>query len=174
MSNGGGVMRVQEELERKFLVRRVPQYMREFYVDTKLITQNYIYVDLEAEIRIREEILLSSGDTRYYEIKKIGNGAKRKEFITEITREIAEPFLLNSYYAISKQRDVYFYDGKFITVDFYDEELIPEGLIVAEIEFPTEGEMVLFRPYNWFIKEVTDDERFRDKNIWRAINKVEI
>ena len=94
MLNGGGVMRVQEELERKFLVRRVPKYMQDFYVDTVLITQNYIYVDLVAEIRTREEILLSSGDTRYYEIIKIGNGAKRKEFITEITREIAEPFYL--------------------------------------------------------------------------------
>lgn len=163
-------MKTQQELERKFIVRRVPKYMQDFYVDTVLITQNYIYVDLWAEIRIREEIILSTGETRYYEVKKIGRGDERQEIITEIDGEVAEPFLVNSYYPISKQRDVYFYDGNFISVDFFENAGIDE-LIIAEVEFPTRGEMMNFTPYDWFIEEVTYNEEYKNKNIWQGINK---
>jgi CYTH domain-containing protein len=41
------------------------------------------------------------------------------------------------------------------------------GLCVAEVEFPSEEEAAAFSPPDWFGREVTDDERFKNKSLAR-------
>lgn len=155
------------ELERKFVVNRVPEYMREFHVGSYVVEQNYLYSDLVSECRVRKEYNLITEDLRCSVDLKVGVGKSRQEESNEISEEIAERFIMNDTYPIVKQRDVYFMDGYFIEVDFYDDF----NLIIAEIEFINEYEMDNFEMYGWMIKEVSENEEYKNKRLWEKLNK---
>ena len=40
-----------------------------------------------------------------------------------------------------------------------------EGLITVEVEFPSVDEAMLFEAPTWFGRELTNDERYRNKNL---------
>jgi CYTH domain-containing protein len=156
-----------KELERKFIVNRVPEYMLDYHVGSYLIEQNYLYSDIVSECRIRREVNLMNEEVKNSIDLKSGVGKVRDEESNEISYEMAEKFLVNDYYPIVKQRDIYFLDGNFIEVDFYDDL----ELIVAEIEFINEAEMNKFEMYGWMIKEVSNQEEYKNKNLWKKLNK---
>ena len=46
-------------------------------------------------------------------------------------------------------------------------EGIYEGLILAEVEFPTEEEALLFTPPDWFSEDVTMSGRYQNSRLSR-------
>ncbi len=54
-------------------------------------------------------------------------------------------------------------------LDVYHGKL--DGLVVAEVEFPTEEAANLFEKPAWFGAEVTYDDRFRNKNLAKIMTK---
>lgn len=56
--------------------------------------------------------------------------------------------------------------GHLIEVDVYGGKL--DGLVVAEVEFPSEREAASFVPPSWFAREVTDDGQYRNAALARA------
>lgn len=54
-------------------------------------------------------------------------------------------------------------EGMSIELDVYQEKL--EGLITAEVEFPSEEDGNAFRPPAWLGAEITDHERYKNRNL---------
>ena len=140
-----------QEIERKFLVKGD---FKPFSVKATRITQGYLSSVPERAVRVRIK-----GDKGYITVKGIGNesGASRYEWEKEIpVAEVEELLKLCEPGVIDKTR----YEvpaGKFtFEVDeFYGEN---QGLVVAEIELPSEQES--FEKPAWLGEEVTGDVRY--------------
>lgn len=152
------------EIERKFIVSEIPKDIIPF--EKKYVFQNYLSVKDKEEIRIRMQV--EDGIKKYDITYKNGSGMVRDESKFRIGESI--------YYDLSekikekpvkKYRQFYQINSQQIMVDTYLET--KEPLIIAEIEFESEEDAEKFNPPNWFIKEVTYDDDFKNKNIWKKI-----
>jgi CYTH domain-containing protein len=145
------------EIERKFLVKELPADL-ENYPQSEIMQGYLIITDNDIEVRIRKK-----GD-KYFETVKAGSGLVRKESEKEIPKEAFwDHWPLTEGKRVQKVRYEILYNGKLIELDVYSGEL--EGLAVAEVEFDSEEESVSFTPPEWFGKEVTHDERYKNKNL---------
>jgi adenylate cyclase len=143
------------EIERKFLVKS--QQYRESQ-STVTITQAYLVTDPEKVIRIR--IL---GDKSILAIKSKRRGLIRSEYEFEIdpvsAREIIDQLCIRPF--IEKVRYLLEFKGFTWEVDEFHGE--NEGLVVAEIELPSED--TFFETPEWIGDEVTDDPRYLNSNL---------
>ncbi|MGI9534274.1 MAG: CYTH domain-containing protein [Thermodesulfobacteriota bacterium] len=149
------------EIERKFLIYNPPpDYHKHPFSE---IIQGYIVITENTEIRIRKK------GTGYFQTFKTGEGLIRKETEIEITREQFDALWpLTEQWRIEKKRYEINYEGYLIELDFYSVNL--ENLIVAEVEFQSEAQSSSFNPPDWFGREITDDEEFKNKNL--ALNGI--
>jgi adenylate cyclase len=140
------------EIERKFVVDQLPAELRAH--DSERIRQGYLTVE-PVEVRAR------SRDDRTYELTVKSAGAlTRAEVNLQLTREQFEELWPHAQGAIEKTRSSYDVDGWTAEVDVYDGALV--GLVVVEVEFPSEADASAFAPPEWFGTEVTDDPRYRN------------
>ena len=144
------------EIERKFLVREQPANLNRF--PHQSIVQGYIFTNEHFELRLRKK-----ADKRLLTIKK-GAGLKRTEVETSLSSEQFDRLWpLTEGKRLQKVRYEIPHNGACIELDVYSGIL--EGLILAEVEFASEQESISFEPPSWFGKEVTEDERFKNKNL---------
>jgi adenylate cyclase len=143
------------EVERKFLVPAPPDLAG---TDSDEIEQGYLAVGEGGEVRLRHKggrLLLTA---------KRGSGLSRDEVEVEIDSEAFERlWALTEGRRLRKRRHVIPHEGRRIEVDVYDGEL--EGLVVAEIEFPSEEEAKGFEPPHWLGEEVTGDHRYMNETL---------
>jgi CYTH domain-containing protein len=138
------------EIERKFLVERVPD---DLGGTARRIDQGYVALDEGAEVRVRR-----IGDELWLTVKGTG-GLSRVEEEVRLSREQFESLWpLTEGRRIEKTRHTL--PGG-VEVDVYDGSLT--GLVVAEIEFASEEESAAFVPPDWFGAEVTDDPRYKNR-----------
>ena len=118
--------------------------------DSDEIEQGYLAIGSDGEVRLRrrgERLLLTA---------KRGSGLARDEAEVELDREAFERLWpLTEGRRLHKRRHVIPHGDLKIEVDVYEGEL--EGLVVAEIEFPSEDEARAFEPPDWIGEEVTGD-----------------
>lgn len=140
-----------QEIERKFLV---DSDFKPFVFKSTRITQGYLSSVPERTVRVRIK-----GDKGYITIKGIGNqsGASRFEWEKEIpVEEVKELLNLCEPGVIDKTRYLVKAGKLTFEVDeFYGDN---EGLIVAEIELPSE-DATFVRP-TWLGEEVTGDTKY--------------
>jgi len=144
------------EIERKFLVsdRSVLQG-----VEGIPYRQGYLSTDHERTVRIRR-----AGDHAFVTIKGLSRGASRAEFEYPIPLADAEAMLaLCLPPIIAKVRHRVPHGGLVWEVDVFEGE--NEGLVVAEVEMPSEATDLLLPP--WIGAEVTDDPRYFNANLVR-------
>jgi adenylate cyclase len=140
------------EIERKFLVRDLPEELRNHPADH--IRQGYLSLE-PVEVRIR------SRAGRPHELTvKSGDGMTRSEVNVPLTCEQFDELWPLVGRSIEKERTVLQQGEWTVEVDLYAGKL--DGLVVAEVEFGTEAEAHGFRPPAWFGVEVTSDPRFRN------------
>lgn len=145
-----------EEIERKFLVYNPPSDYNKY--PHKEIIQGYIVITDETEVRIRKK-----GES-YFQTVKTGGGLIRKETEIEITRDqFHKLWELTENRHIEKKRYEINYEGVLIELDFYGGKL--ENLIVAEVEFESAIKSGEFYPPEWFGREITEDEEFKNKHL---------
>jgi adenylate cyclase len=140
------------EIERKFLVDDLPEDVR--VTPATHIRQGYLTVE-PAEVRIR-----SSDDTSHELTVKSLGGLTRAEVTLPLTPEQFEELWPLVQRSIEKDRTRYQVDGGTAEVDVYRGQLA--GLVVAELEFPSEAAAAAFVPPHWFGTEVTTDPRYRN------------
>ena len=145
------------EIERKFLVKELPPEL-DRYPHTE-ITQGYtIITENGVEVRIRKR------GGRYYQTVKSGSGLVRNENESEISEEeFVEHWPDTKGKRIEKVRYEIKHDDVTIELDIYSGDL--DGLAVAEVEFDSEEDSKLFIPPEWFDREVTHDERYKNSNL---------
>ena len=150
----------ESEIERKFLVTDPPPDLDRSRGDP--VKQGYIAIaDDGLEVRIRQR-----GDRCYLTIKQ-GEGRVRLEEEFEIDAErFARLWPLTDGRRIEKTRYVMpdSESGELeIELDVYAGAL--EDLVTAEVEFPSEEAAEQFEPPSWFGPEVTEDSRYKNREL---------
>jgi CYTH domain-containing protein len=145
------------EIERKFLVLEVPVNIESYPFEE--ISQGYLSVsDDGIEVRLRKM------GQAYFLTVKSGKGIKRQEIETELNKEqfdILWPKTEGK--RVEKRRVNISTENVIIELDIYHGNL--ESLKTAEVEFKAQEEADAFKPLSWFGKEITLDERYKNKNL---------
>ena len=145
-----------QEIEKKFLVKKIPKITEN--ITRFEILQGYVLISESMEIRLRKK------SDKYFQTIKTGEGLNRGEYEIEISLgqfELLWP--LTETKRIEKTRYEIVYNNSLIELDIYKGSL--DGLVTAEVEFPSEKESTKFIPPDWFGKDVTHDKRYKNKNL---------
>ena len=153
-----GEYRCAIEIERKFVVAELPADLDRW--PSSAIEQGYVAIaDDGTEVRVRRRA------GRAVLTVKSGGGRTRVEEELEIEPERFERLWpLTEGRRIEKTR--YEIDGGAgvtIELDVYAGAL--DGLVVAEVEFESEGAADAFEPPAWLGREVTDDPRYKNQRL---------
>lgn len=148
------------EIERKFLINSLPDGL-DSYPNT-LIEQGYLSTD--PVVRVRQD-----GDA-YYLTYKGGGMMAREEYNLPLTAESYAHLLKKADgNIITKRRSRIPYDytdkagnaqSAVIELDRFSGRF--DGMIVAEVEFPTVQAADLFAAPDWFAEEVTYDKHYHN------------
>jgi CYTH domain-containing protein len=144
------------EIERKFLLDELPSATAD--VEPTRIDQGYLAVTDDLEVRVRAR----AGD--HLLTVKGGRGQVRTEVTLPVSPEqFHELWALTAGRRISKQRWVLPASPQAhveVEVDRFEADL--DGLLIAEVEFASEEASRGSTPPDWFGREVTDDDRYRN------------
>jgi adenylate cyclase len=156
------------EIERKFIVEKFPPEVLDSPVHT--IRQGYISDDRDVtEVRLRKK------DDRHYLTIKKGSDLVRNEGEIELTREQFDSLRpMTEDRCIVKKRYLVNHKStpeRIIEVDVYEDEL--EGLIIAEVEFPSVEDSKAFNPPDWFGREVTNSAQYKNRNLALSMHCLE-
>lgn len=145
------------EIERKFLINRAPSNLQ-LYPQTD-IAQGYLAVgDDGTEIRLRKK------GNEYFQTIKEGKGKIRNEFEVEISAEqFYRLWVVTSGKRLTKTRYEIPHNGAMIELDVYHGPL--KGLMTAEIEFSNELLSNNFDLPEWFGREVTLDDNYKNQSL---------
>lgn len=143
------------EVERKFLLEEFPEVkmrsVREF---------EQSYLSFNPEVRIR----MINKDVCLLTVKGEGT-ISRSEYEAQITKKTYDELMKKIVgRTLKKTRYETELDGGYIAqIDEYID--FKELKFVVEVEFDSEEAADLFIPPEWFGREVTDDSRFKNKNL---------
>jgi CYTH domain-containing protein len=161
------------EIERKFLVKDLPDLEKRNYED---ITQGYLDYNTDSNYitRLRQILYMSHtgqmlGEDYFFTVKGVGL-KDREEREAQIWRGVFSTFWsICGDNVVHKHRyHIPSEDSKHtVHLDIYKNEL--SGFVTAEVEFETHEECDAYKPESWFAEEVTDDKRYT--NVHLAIDK---
>lgn len=141
------------EIERKFLVKELPDLSKCEYVD---IQQGYL--STSPVVRVRKK------NDKYILTYKGSGLMAREEIEANLTQESYEHLLEKiDGFPITKRRYLIPYEAYTIELDVFSGHM--DGLIMAEVEFPSVEEAEGFNPPAWFGQDVTDDRRYHNSNM---------
>lgn len=149
------------EIERKFKVKNLPENLESF--PSKSIKQGYLYIGEDGtEIRVRQK------GEKFLKTTKGGQGMNRSEEEITITKEEFEKFWPETEgRTLEKTRyEIPLGENVLTELDIYGGNL--DGLIVVEVEFPSEEVANNFVPPEWFGEDVTDDRAYKNASL--AVN----
>ena len=143
------------EIERKFLVRKLPEQLAGF--PHAKISQGYL-VSLDDGLQVR----LRKSNERYSLTYKRGVGNVREEREVELT-----PIQFDALWPATEGRrlEKIRYDipleNRVVEIDVYGGR--HNGLVVAEVEFDDEESAKNFQPPDWLGDDVTGDPRYSNQ-----------
>ncbi len=143
------------EIERKFLLKKVPSYIRG--MPCSCIVQGYISKEPIVRIRkIDEKYMLT--------IKLEQTKFIRDEFEISISKNLYEKLLnlVTSQIIIKRRYYIELSPNTIAELDIFDN---PDGLKIVEVEFPHLDDAVSFIPPDWFGSEVTTQESYSNVNL---------
>ena len=149
------------EIERKFLVKRLPPQLKK--ARRHAIAQGYLAAEPDdRHVRVRKK---GSDASLTFKIVH-GDGSLREEREIKLTpRQFAALWPGTAGRRLQKVRYEISWHSALIEIDVYRGR--NQGLIVAEVEFPTRVACRKFKPPDWFGREVTGVKRY--SNIALAI-----
>lgn len=141
------------EIERKFLIKDLPDLSKYEYVE---IEQGYLSTSPVVRIRKKNDKYIltykGSGLLAHEEIE----AALTKESYEHLAEKI-------DGYLITKRRYLIPLAPYTVELDVFAGHM--EGLIMAEVEFPSVEEAEAFTAPAWFGQEVTNDRRYHNSNM---------
>lgn len=145
------------EIERKFLVRNLPEGLAEY--EHEEIRQGYLVIGADgSETRVRDR------DGLYTLTVKSKGDRTRGEYEIEIGAEEFETLWpATEGRRVEKSRFSIPHEGATIELDIYYGELM--GLVTAEVEFDSESDADGFEIPAWFSDEVTDNKSFKNQQL---------
>jgi adenylate cyclase len=147
---------VAVEIERRFLVPS-PDAIPDAR-EVRQIAQGYLAVTEDTEVRVRR-----LGEQAFLTVKR-GHGQVRGEEEIELSSgQYDALWPLTEGFRVEKRRHYVEHDRLTFEVDVFGAEL--EGLVLAEVEFPSEDESGGFDPPEWLGDEVTGDGRYESQSL---------
>jgi CYTH domain-containing protein len=145
------------EVERKFLVRNLPNELNSY--EHQQIRQGYLVIGEDgSEARLRDR----AGD--YTMTVKSKGTLSRGEWETKIDEEqFMTLWPATNGKRVEKTRFTIPYGEFEIELDVYEGDLI--GLVSAEVEFPDEESANSFVVPEWFAVDVTAEKSFKNQNL---------
>ncbi len=142
------------EIERKFLISGLPADL-DAYPHTEL---EQAYLSPSPVVRVRK-------DGRNHTLTYKGSGMMAREEYNLPLNKKAYLHLLEKHDGriLTKTRYRIPYGPYTIELDLFHG--VYEGLVIAEVEFPSVEEAEAFEPPEWFSKEVTYDKRYHNANL---------
>lgn len=141
------------EIERKFLIKELPDLSKYEYVD---IEQGYLCT--HPVVRIRKK------NDKYILTYKGSGLMAREEIEAELTKEAYEHLREKiDGHTITKRRYLIPFEPYTIELDVFEGH--KSGLIMAEVEFPSIDEANNFVPPEWFGEDVTNDKKYHNSNM---------
>lgn len=142
------------EIERKYLIRTLPENLDAYPYHE--IEQGYLCT--APVVRIRRQ------DEEYYLTYKSKGLMIREEYNLPLTAEsYAHLKTKIDGHLISKRRYLIPFAPYTIELDIFTS---PEkGLVLAEVEFPSEEAALSFRAPDWFGEDVTNSSRYHNSNL---------
>lgn len=167
-----------KEIERKFLVNQGAYSSIEettSFPVKEMILIDQIYLSYIPEVRLREEVYLclNKGDpqlpNRYFMVVKSEGVMERDEFTLILSRECYRELSLSAINStiIKLRSKIVLEDGLIAELDDYRNFLFR----TVEVEFPTIEVANSFIPPQWFGDEVTNDPRYKNKNLAQRLDK---
>lgn len=149
------------EIERKFLVKEMPSIFNCKYFH---ISQGYL--SFNPEVRIRKIV---SDYEKYFLTVKSDGTISREEYEVEISEFVFNSLRKNiKGKMLSKRRYQILIGNKIAELDIYDD--FPEKIV--EVEFASMKEAKNFIIPNWFGREVTNNQKYKNKNLFKEINRL--
>ncbi len=146
------------EIERKFLVRKLPENLEQYPVRT--IEQGYLCVN--PTIRVRRD------NDEYYLTYKGKGFLVREEYNLPLSAESYAHMLTKADgNIITKKRYMIPIENSTLTIelDIFEAPFAP--LVLAEVEFSSEEEAKKFTPPEWFGQDVTEDKTYTNSYLSR-------
>ncbi len=145
------------EIERKFLVARLPPSLAN--LTGAVIRQGYlIAAEGGVELRIRQK------QARFFQTIKAGEGLSRTEIEIELSQDQFQQLWPHTQgRRVSKTRYTLPVGNHTAELDRFDGDLA--GLVLVEVEFPTVDASRQFSPPPWFGADVTEDRRYKNKQL---------
>jgi CYTH domain-containing protein len=147
---------VGTEIERKFILAEAPGWLGD--CPSQRIEQGYVALEVDVEVRLRR-----LGDEFRLTVKS-GHGLSRGETEIELDGEQFE-----ALWPTTEGRRIFkrryrrpVAEGTF-EIDVFEGDLA--GLVVAEMEFDSEGSSEAFEPPTWLGQEVTGDDRYANQTL---------
>jgi len=141
------------EIERKFLIKELPDLSKYDYVD---IEQGYLSTNPVVRIRRKKD--------KYILTYKGSGLMAREEIEAELTKEAYDHLTEKiDGHLIIKRRYLIPLNPYLIELDIFAGHM--DGLIMAEVEFPSLEEANSFTPPTWFGDDVTEDSRYHNSNM---------
>ncbi|MDD2274596.1 MAG: CYTH domain-containing protein [Candidatus Pacebacteria bacterium] len=145
------------EIEKKYLVRSIPDLSVVQFVQ---IEQSYLCISDEREVRLRKQC-----DKCFITVKS-GGILERGEWESEISKESYESLFPSSIGSVIKDRyRINLPGGGIAELDIYRGNLEGPDHLTVEVEFSCKEEAIVFEKPNWFGKDITDDARYKNKNL---------
>ena len=146
----------QTEIERKFLVKRIPQHLEQYPFHT--LEQGYLNTD--PVVRVRRE------DDSYYLTYKGRGFLVREEYNLPLNADAYAHLVKKADgNIIRKKRYRIPVEGSQLTIelDVFDTPFAP--LILAEVEFESIEQAQSFIPPEWFGDDVTENREYSNSNL---------
>ncbi len=148
---GGNRTRNNREIERKFLVKSVPDNLKRSRCLT--IEQGYLATESGRQVRLRKTG--SSASLTF----KVGRGSHREEREIKLSqKQFAALWPGTAGRRLRKVRYEIPWEKLLIELDIYRGR--HAGLVVAEVEFPDRASYRGFEAPSWFGREVTGEKRY--------------
>jgi adenylate cyclase len=141
-----------QEIERKFLIKRLPlEILRSRHFRIK---QGYLATEVGGRhVRLRQRARINSLTF------KLGRGVAREEREIRLSgKQFAVLWPATMGRRLHKVRYEVRWKNFTIEIDVYQGR--NRGLVIAEVEFPSEASYRKFKPPAWFGREVTGEKRY--------------
>lgn len=164
------------EIERKYLISKegLEDAIKDFKKTTVDIIQTYLTSnESEAERRVRQRGI-DGNYTFYYTEKQKVSDVSRVEIEKKISKEEYLEYLMEAdttLHQIRKQRTCFVYEGTYFELDQYP---FWKDKVIVEVELSDENKKVEFPKGLVVLKEVTDDDRYRNASLARSLGQFEI
>lgn len=153
------------EIERKYLIKMpdIDELNKKYDISENEIIQTYLNSQGDTERRVR---MRGANDAySYYYTEKRGTGLTRSEVEKKITQDEYVSYLMDadtSKHLIRKNRYCFVYKNNYIEMDIYP---FWKNYAIVEVEISNENAQIELPPELEVIKEVTDDDAFKNHSL---------